>query len=216
MPVILVTGWALLGATLALTLRPAVVHYATQAEPSAEAPPRWLLEVITAGLFAVLACRYGVHPELIAFSALATIGVPLAALDLFTQRLPNVLVGATYLALLASFGLIAAFTDNGPALLRSALCIVASFAIHLAAYVLRSLGGGDVKLAGALGAALGWISWQAFVAGLALGWMLGALAVVGLRQVRHDKVANTFVPLGPFLLAGTFAVVLLVGPGPGP
>src|SRR5438067_13674219 len=200
MPVTVVGGWALLGAVLVIALRPAVVHYANRAGPSAEVPPRWLLEVLTAGLFAGLAYRLGVHPDLIAFSALATTGVPLAALDIITQRLPNALILATYLAILPSLGLAAALTDNGPALLQSILCAVAGFAIHIAAYVLRSLGGGDVKLAGALGAALGWISWQAFVAGLTLGWILGALAVVGLRLVRRDKLADTLVPLGPFLL----------------
>ena len=215
MPVTFVAGWALLGAMLALALRPAVVHYANQAAPSAQAPPGWLLEALTAGLFAVLAWRLGVQPALIPFSTLAATAVPLAALDIITQRLPNALILATYLALLASFGLVATLTDRGPALLRFILCVVASFAIHVAAYALRSLGGGDVKLAGALGGALGWINWQAFIAGLALGWILGALAAVGLRLVRRDRLADTLVPLGPFLLAGAFVVVLVADVGPG-
>jgi len=54
-----VLGWALVGAALALAVRPIVVQYAAASKPAAEPPPYGALEAVTATVFAALAYRFG-------------------------------------------------------------------------------------------------------------------------------------------------------------
>lgn len=68
-----------------------------------------------------------------------------------------------------------------------------------------AMGFGDVKLAAPLGAMLGW---EAFLVGLLLAVLLGA--VVGVAQ----RVAggSRFVPFGPFMVVGGFLALLVARP----
>jgi leader peptidase (prepilin peptidase)/N-methyltransferase len=65
----------------------------------------------------------------------------------------------------------------------------------------RGMGLGDVKLAGLLGLALGWLGWGPSVLGLFAGFAVGAVVGVGLlasgRVTRRTPIAH-----GPFLLVG--------------
>ena len=59
--------------------------------------PRYpLVEAGTALVFAVLAVRIGLEPELPAFLYLGAIGVALALIDLDVKRLPNAIVLPSY------------------------------------------------------------------------------------------------------------------------
>jgi leader peptidase (prepilin peptidase) / N-methyltransferase len=60
-----------------------------------------------------------------------------------------------------------------------------------------AMGFGDVKLAGVLGAMLGW---QGFVVGLLFAVVLGAAVGVTVRALGGSR----FVPFGPFLVVGAF------------
>jgi leader peptidase (prepilin peptidase)/N-methyltransferase len=68
---------------------------------------------------------------------------------------------------------------------------------------------GDVKLAPALGLYLGYLGWGAVLIGVVAGFVLGALAALGL--LARDALARKPVsgalrrslPFGPFLLLGT-------------
>jgi hypothetical protein len=60
-----------------------------QAHPLIEAVT---LASVTACLFGLLAWRVGVRPELLAYSALAAVGVPLAVIDVLEQRLSTKLL----------------------------------------------------------------------------------------------------------------------------
>jgi leader peptidase (prepilin peptidase) / N-methyltransferase len=68
-----------------------------------------------------------------------------------------------------------------------------------------AMGFGDVKLAGVLGAMLGW---QGFLVALLLAVLLGAVIGVIARSLGGSR----FVPFGPFLVAGAF-LALAVGDG---
>jgi leader peptidase (prepilin peptidase) / N-methyltransferase len=73
----------------------------------------------------------------------------------------------------------------------------------------RGMGLGDVKLAGVLGLALGWLGWGPSVLGLFAGFAVGAVVGGGLlasgRVTRRTPIAH-----GPFLLAGA-AIGLIAG-----
>jgi leader peptidase (prepilin peptidase) / N-methyltransferase len=125
---------------------------------------------------------------------LAWFGVLLGAVDLRWRRLPDVLTLPMYpvFAVLLSDQWVRAVCG----------CLVFGGA-HLVVRLVRpaAMGGGDVKLAGALGAVLacdGWLSlvWAAGGAGL-------VSAGVGLVTRRRD------VPHGPGLLAATWGLTVL-------
>jgi len=67
-----------------------------------------------------------------------------------------------------------------------------------------------VKLAGPLGAYLGWLGAAAFVTGLMAAWVLAALTGIGLLLAGRATRKSQF-SFGPFLIAGTLGVVLASG-----
>jgi leader peptidase (prepilin peptidase)/N-methyltransferase len=77
----------------------------------------------------------------------------------------------------------------------------------LAVAVPRGMGFGDVKLAGVLGLALGWLGWGEAVVGFFLGFGYGALVSVALIALGRAGRKST-VPFGPFLVAGALTAVL--------
>jgi leader peptidase (prepilin peptidase)/N-methyltransferase len=74
----------------------------------------------------------------------------------------------------------------------------------------RILGFGDVRLALALGFALGWLGWRYVVLGFFAGNLIGLIIGVTLiasKKIRRDQP----VPYGVFLALGT-ALALYAGP----
>lgn len=209
-PLIAIPGWALFGASLSCALRPVLVRSLSKASPDTTPPPPGVLEGLTALLFAALAYRVGPHVELLAFSALVTTCVPLAATDLIARRLPNVLIGTAYISVLPLLGVAAAINHDADHLVRATLSMTAALAAHGMLYAAGGIAGGDLKLVGVLGAALGWISWTATWTGLTAGWLTAGL-VVFISKLLPRKKQHPEVPLGPFLITGTL-VTLLVSP----
>jgi leader peptidase (prepilin peptidase) / N-methyltransferase len=207
-PIAAVSGWTLAGAIVSLALRPAMVRLWAEAAPGVTPPAPGVLEGLTATLFAAFAYRFGMQFELLVFSALAVACVPLAALDLVARKLPNVLVGATYLGVLPLLGLDAIV--NGPdQVVRTVTCMAAVLAIHSVLYATGGMGGGDLKLVGVLAAALGWVSWTAAWTGLVAGWLIASVVVLMSRAFRSEK-RRPEVPLGLFLITGTLAAALVL------
>jgi leader peptidase (prepilin peptidase)/N-methyltransferase len=70
----------------------------------------------------------------------------------------------------------------------------------------RGLGFGDVRLAGALGVALGWLGWGQWLVGLYAGFLLGGV-IGGLLSVLKVVERKGF-PFGPFMLLGAVVGLL--------
>jgi leader peptidase (prepilin peptidase) / N-methyltransferase len=168
--------------------------------------------LVTAGLWGGTAASFGAVWQLPAQLVVGAGLVALTVVDLRYQLLPRRIVRPVGVGALALFGVAAAATSDGDALVRAVLCAAAAY---VAFAVLRfanpaALGGGDVTLAAVLGLALGWQSVDAVLAGLGLGVVLAAVfALAGLaaRRLRHD----TPLSYGPFLALGT-VIVLLAAP----
>ena len=64
-----------------------------------------------------------------------------------------------------------------------------------------------MKLAGPLGAYLGWLGATAFVAGLMAAWLLAAVTGLGLMAAGRASRKTQF-PFGPFMIAGAFLAIL--------
>ena len=171
-----------------------------------------LVELGTALLFALVAARLGPSASLPAFLYLCAVSVALAAIDLETQRLPNVLTLPSYLVGGGLLAVAAAVDGDVGRLLRAVEGMVALYAFYFVicyATAGKGMGFGDVKLAGLLGLYLGWLGWPELLVGAFAAHLLGGVVAVWLLA-RGGASRKTRVPFGPFLVAGAL-VALLVG-----
>ncbi len=179
-------------------------------ECDAAISPRYpLVELACAGLFAVMALRFGMDPVLPAFLYLAAVGLALALIDIDCKRLPDALTLPGYPVAAALLGVAALAGSDSGSFVRALLGGLAMYAVYFAlcfAYP-AGMGFGDVKLSGVLGLYVGWLGWGewavAVFAGFLLGAVFGVALVVGRRGGR-----KTAVPFGPFMLLGAFIAVL--------
>jgi leader peptidase (prepilin peptidase)/N-methyltransferase len=169
-------------------------------------PP--VVEVATALLFALTALVFGLSWELPAFLFLAAAGVLLAVIDLQHRLLPNRVVGPS-IGIGAALLLVAAVAEaEWDALLRAGLGAVVLFAAYLVLALIspRGLGMGDVKLAGLLGLHLGWIGWNAVLAGAFAGFVIQALLALVLLAGRRIGLRGE-LPFGPAMLLGAAVAI---------
>lgn len=162
---------------------------------------RLLTDLALALAFAWLGWRHGLSWLTLVLGVYATVFVVLTVIDLKHRIIPNVV-----LAPAAVFALAVAPTVPDLSLTRALLGAVAGFALLLLPALLLpgGLGGGDVKLAGFLGLALGF---PAVLLALAAGIVLGGVATLVLLLTRRIG-RRDFVPYGPFLIAGALSVLL--------
>ena len=202
-------GWALVGGAAGASISTLTRTFLTTNHTPSRLASRSTGAAVTALLFAALAWRTGGLVDLVAYSYLAAVGVPLAVIDTIEQRLPTTLVWPSYGVLTTLFGLATVAQPNGSGTLRALVGMACLTAFYLALAVLfrGGLGAGDVKLGGLLGLAMGWQSWSTILTGTILAWSLAALLRLAFRLVgRWPRDSAT--PLGPFLLTGAFAAIL--------
>jgi len=172
-----------------------------------------VLGVLSAVVLGAFAARFGDDVVLSAYAVFGLSMVVMSAVDLERQIIPNRLVYFTLAVLVPLFVVSSAVDDRWGSLARAAIAAAAGFvaflAVHLA--VPRGMGFGDVRLAGVVGLATGWLglghTFVAFFAAFVLGALLGvvAMAVSGAGR-------KTRIPFGPFLAAGAVVAVLWGSP----
>jgi leader peptidase (prepilin peptidase) / N-methyltransferase len=168
-----------------------------------------VLELVTATVLALLLGRFAGLPDAAAFAFLGALGVALAAIDIAVQRLPDRLTLPLYPGLIALFGTATVINGHPADLLRALLGGVVLGGGYLALAVLSrgQLGGGDVKLAGGLGIALGWLGWPTLLAGAFLGFLLMGVVSLALLAARRISLQHA-ISFGPFMLAGALVAIL--------
>jgi leader peptidase (prepilin peptidase)/N-methyltransferase len=175
----------------------------TDGTARAPAVPGPVLALVTAVLFALTAWRFGVAWELPAFLVLAGTAVLLTVIDLQHRLLPNRVLVPAFAAGAVLLTGAAAATGDWAALLRAGLGAVVLFAVFLVLALIspRSLGMGDVKLAGLIGLFLGWLGWTTLVVGALTGFVVQAL--VGLVLLAGRRIGlRSELPFGPAMLLG--------------
>ena len=194
--------------------------------PRCAAPvPRWLvircgqcgqhfgtlgaLELVTALVLGLLFGRFGGQPDMLAFCFLGALGVTLAAIDLSVQRLPDRLTLPAYPVLIVLLAVAALIGHTEAALGRALLGGLVLAGTYLVLALLRpgGIGGGDVKLAGLAGLALGWLGWPTLIAGAALGFILCGVASLALIATRRLTL-QSMISFGPFMLGGALLAAL--------
>lgn len=178
-----------------------------------------LIELGTALLFVAVALQFGGSVvgalsvgalvaallALVAFLYLAAISIALAAIDLETRRLPNVLVLPAYLVGAVLLGTSSLLVGDLATLLRAAIGAAGLFALYwlLATLYRGGMGYGDVKLAGVLGLFLGWLGWGPLAVGAFAAFLFGGLFGVILLIARRAGRKSS-IPFGPWMLLGAW------------
>lgn len=146
----------------------------------------------------------------VAYLYLAAISIVLTLIDLDTRRLPNAIVVPAYFVLAGLMVLACVLGAPWEGALRAAVGGAGLFAFYLLLRMIRpgGMGGGDVKLAGVLGMALGWCGWGTLIVGSFAAFLLGGLFGVALMLTRRAG-RKTAIPFGPWMIAGAWAGILV-------
>jgi leader peptidase (prepilin peptidase)/N-methyltransferase len=160
--------------------------------------------LVSVGLAVVAWFALGPVPAMIPALAVAAVAPPLVRIDLAEHRLPNRLVVPALLAGVVGLGLSWLVSGVPPLIPLLAGAIYSGVLFVLALF--GGMGMGDVKLAAALG--LGAPTVAIALGSPLLAFLLGGIvALVALiRSGRGGHIA-----FGPYLLAGYFAALVLVG-----
>lgn len=170
---------------------------------------RWRASIATAVVAGLLGGAVGWSPALSFLLYLAPVGVALAVVDWHTRLLPTKVIAPSY-AVVAVLAALSAWAEGDlDALVTAGLgWLVAGGTFFLLWFIYpRGMGYGDVRLAGVLGIALGYLGWAELLVGVYAGFVVGALGGLGLSLLRI--VDRKAYPFGPFMLVGAVLGVLL-------
>jgi leader peptidase (prepilin peptidase)/N-methyltransferase len=147
----------------------------------------------------------------VAYLWLGAVSIALTAIDLETHRLPNTLVLPGYGIAFLALGVPALLAQDfgRVAIMAAGAVILFGFYLLLALAWPGGMGLGDVKLAGVLGAFLGFSGWAALAVGAFGAFLLGGLLSVILLATRVVN-RKSGIPFGPWMIAGAW-LGLVVG-----
>ncbi|MGC5529671.1 prepilin peptidase [Streptomyces sp. SR-10] len=172
--------------------------------------PGVLAPVVNVIACVALAAATGARPELIGWLALTPVAVLLAAVDRRVHRLPDPLtlpLAAAAVLLLGGSALLPGHAGSWTSGLLGGLAL-GGFYFLLFLINPNGMGFGDVKLALALGVALGWYGWTVLFVGGFAGFLFGALYGLALMLLRRAG-RRAGIPFGPFMIGGALTGLLL-------
>jgi leader peptidase (prepilin peptidase) / N-methyltransferase len=172
-----------------------------------------VLAVVSAVVLGLFAAHFGADIVLAPYAVFGLSMVAISAVDLERWIIPNRIIYPTLALLIPLFALSSAVDHRWESLGKAAICgalaFLGFFVLHVA--VPKGMGFGDVRLAGVIGLATGWLgfghAFVGFFAGLVLGAVIGIVFIVVSGGGRKTKI-----PFGPFLAAG--AVLSIVWGSP--
>lgn len=168
---------------------------------------------VMVALFVLVGTRFEEALPVVAHAALCLVLVALSVIDIETLRLPDRLTFPTAAAAALVIAGSAWVGDEWVQLTGAAVGAVTYFGVLLVAHLVhpRGMGFGDVKLAFVMGLFLGWPSGGGLASvvvvvwAMLIGFGLGSVLGMGILVVRGRSAPY---PFGPFLVAGTVAVIL--------
>lgn len=172
-----------------------------------------IIELLTAVLFGLVAARIGgswTLPSELAFTAGL---IALAAIDLERFLLPRKIVYATSIIVTLGLVLAAGLQDRWGHFGVAVICAVSAFVVFFTINAVKSawMGFGDVRLAGLIGLALGWLGGWYVVVGFFAANLAGAIVGVAM-MVAGRASRRTPLPYGVFLAGGSVVAILIGSP----
>lgn len=163
---------------------------------------------VVAGL---IGARVGWGYELYFLLYLAPVGVALAVIDWRTRLLPTKLIAPSYVIVIVLAATAAWQEGDWHDLVMAGWGWLVAGGTFFALWFIypKGMGYGDVRLAGLLGIALGWLGWGELLTGVYAGFLLGGVGGLLLSLLRI--VDRKAYPFGPFMLVGAL-VGVLAGP----
>lgn len=155
--------------------------------------------------------------QLLPLLYLAVVTVPLVVIDVRQHRLPNAWVVPGYAVLVVAW--VGSLVASGEVPWVSVICAVAYFGFLLVLAWLGGMGMGDVKLAGIVGGAAGFMGFEMTMLSVALAFLFGGIVsvvvLVGDRIRWKGKFTATGekyrsqrrIAFGPFILLAFWVAV---------
>jgi leader peptidase (prepilin peptidase)/N-methyltransferase len=174
-----------------------------------------LVEAATGVLFAAVTWRLlaiDLPWAVPAYLYLAAAGVALTMIDIDVKRLPDKIVLPSYPIVAGLLAIAALGEGDWWPLARATLGAAALFTFYFALAFANpaGMGFGDVKLAGVLGALMGYLSWSALIVATFGAFLLGAVVGITLIVTRRGG-RKTAIPFGPFMIAAALITVFAGG-----
>jgi leader peptidase (prepilin peptidase) / N-methyltransferase len=169
--------------------------------------------VLSAAVLAGLAVRFGPNLALAAYAVIGLALVAISIIDIETRMVPNrILYPAAFVAaplLVAAAAVDHRWTSLWHAAACAAIGFVALFLVHFA--YPKGMGFGDVRLAGLVGGAAGWMGFRAAFVAFFLMFLLGSIGgIIQLAVTGGGR--RTAIGFAPYMAAGTLVVVIFTMP----
>jgi leader peptidase (prepilin peptidase)/N-methyltransferase len=172
-----------------------------------------VLAVISALVLGAFGARFGADVVLAAYAVFGLSMVAISAVDLERYIIPSRIIYPTLALLVPLFVLASAVDHRWGSLERAAIAGAVGFVGFLVLNLVypSGMGMGDVRLAGVIGLATGWLGLGHAFVGFFVGFVLGA--VIGLIFIAATGGGRkTKIPFGPFLAAGAVLTVVWGSP----
>jgi leader peptidase (prepilin peptidase)/N-methyltransferase len=177
-------------------------------------PARPAVQAVLTGLvLAGLAVRFGATPGLAAYSVVGIALVAISVIDVESHIVPNrILYPAAFTA--APLLVVTAAVDHRwgslwHAAAAAAIGFVALFLVHFA--YPKGMGFGDVRLAGLVGGAAGWMGFRAAFLAFFLMFLFGSVGGI-LQLAVTGGGRRTAIGFAPYMALGTLVVVIFTMP----
>jgi leader peptidase (prepilin peptidase)/N-methyltransferase len=182
--------------------------------PEGRSVPRTVgAALVTGALTAAAADHFGAHLVLIPYEVFLVMAVAVSVTDLTHRLVPRHLIYGAMALVVPLLVAVSAVDHSWHDLIGAAIAGAVAFGVFFAIWfvVPRGMGYGDVRLAGAIGVTVGYLSllhaYLAFLVGFVLGLVLGLVLMVGSSAGRKTRI-----PFAPALCAGAAVAILWGGP----
>ena len=172
-----------------------------------------LVELGMGVLFAAVGARIGLDWSLIGFLLFAWTLLVVSIIDIDTRKIPNRLIYPLTPALLVLMVATAVLVGQPRRALDVVIGGIGAFVVLLIIALIqpRGMGMGDVKLAGFIGIALGYLGIGMVVLGIFGGFLVGGVVSIALL-VTGARGRRDMIPFGPYLATGALATLLFGRP----
>ncbi|MGD0881760.1 MAG: A24 family peptidase [Acidimicrobiales bacterium] len=169
--------------------------------------------IVTGALVGAAAARFGPHLILAPYAVFLVMAVTVSVTDLTHRLVPRHLVYGAMVLVVPLLVVVSSLDHSWSDLSGAAIAGAVAFGVFFVIWfvVPRGMGYGDVRLAGAIGVTVGYLSllhaYLAFLVGFVLGLVLGLVLMVGSSAGRKTRI-----PFAPALCAGAAVAILWGGP----